>query len=100
MEKSRRVNLNDATHAEALYSPSGSTTAVPSLQNIYNPPRYHGEVGWICPVCGRGLAPSTSYCTCYQEKTLTAGSVLDPNVYGGIVCCGNDRIEVSTTLTN
>lgn len=21
-------------------------------------------IGWICPNCGRGLAPSTSYCPC------------------------------------
>ena len=35
---------------------------------------YHlsrGEVGWICPVCGRGLAPSTSYCPCNLNNNLT-----------------------------
>ena len=35
----------------------------------YNPP--HGEVGWICPVCGRGLAPSTSYCPCNLTRNVT-----------------------------
>ena len=25
---------------------------------------FHGEVGWICPVCGRGLSPLTAYCPC------------------------------------
>ena len=83
MEKSRRVNLNNTTHAEALYSPSGPTTAGTPLQSIYNPPRHYGEVGWICPVCGRGNAPSTAYCSCksgqitYGSGGLTIGSVLD-----------------------
>ena len=35
----------------------------------YNPPR--GEVGWICPICGRGLAPSTSYCPCNLTRNIT-----------------------------
>lgn len=26
-----------------------------------NPPKM---VGWICPVCGRGLSPFTSVCPC------------------------------------
>lgn len=32
----------------------------------YQKPR--GEVGWICPVCGRGNAPSTAYCNCNMTK--------------------------------
>ena len=35
----------------------------------YSPLR--GEVGWICPVCGRGLAPSTSYCPCHMNNHNT-----------------------------
>lgn len=23
-----------------------------------------GSVGWICPVCGRGLSPYTNFCPC------------------------------------
>ena len=38
-------------------------------QSHHQPPR--GEVGWICPVCGRGLAPSTSYCPCNLTKNIT-----------------------------
>lgn len=98
MDNSRRVNLNDKTHAEALYSPSGPTTAGSSLQNIYNPPRPHGEVGWICPVCGRGNAPSTAYCSCksgqitYGSGGLTISSVLDE-----IIPCHTEMNEYTTT---
>ena len=35
----------------------------------YQLPR--GEMGWICPVCGRGLAPSTSYCPCNLTRNIT-----------------------------
>ena len=28
---------------------------------IMNPPKM---VGWICPVCGRGLSPYTTVCSC------------------------------------
>ena len=37
----------------------GSGTAKPSYQM-----RTGGAYGWICPVCGRGLSPTTSYCPC------------------------------------
>ena len=30
-----------------------------------NPPKM---VGWICPVCGRGLSPFTSVCPCNGGK--------------------------------
>ena len=63
------MNTNHSkTHADNIYSPNNSTTATPSLQDVYNPPRYHGEVGWICPVCGRGNAPSTAYCNCNMTQ--------------------------------
>ena len=75
------------THGEALHSPitngsatndlvyrqkpedlTGSTSSSKSYGN-YQPPR--GEVGWICPVCGRSLAPSTSYCPCNLTRNIT-----------------------------
>lgn len=85
---------------------TNSTTAASSLQSIYNPPRYHGEVGWICPICGRGNAPSTAYCNCnmnrpdivYANGGLTIGSTLDSaipchtkmNEYSTISVSSND----------
>lgn len=80
------MNTNQSnTHANAIYNPDNSTTTIPLLQSIYNPPHPHGEVGWICPVCGRGNAPSTAYCNCklskpdivYANGGLTIKSVLD-----------------------
>ena len=58
------------THGDTLYSPSttGDTPLNKTIGN-YQPP--HGEVGWICPVCGRGLAPSTSYCPCNLTRNIT-----------------------------
>lgn len=83
------MNTNQSkTHADTIYSPNNSTTATPSLQSMYNPPRHRGEVGWICPVCGRGNAPSTAYCNCnmtkpdivYADGGLTLKSILDESI--------------------
>jgi hypothetical protein len=64
---------NGPTINELIYrqSPEDSTGGASSSKSYgeYNPPR--GEVGWICPVCGRGLAPSTSYCPCNLTKNIT-----------------------------
>ena len=71
------------THGDILHSPN-TTTNGPTINDLlyrqngtssdksigeYNPPR--GEVGWICPVCGRGLSPSTSYCPCNLTRNIT-----------------------------
>lgn len=102
MENSRRVNLNDATHAEALYSPSGPTTATPSLQSVYNPPRPRGEVGWICPVCGRGNAPSTAYCNCNMTKpdiVYANGETTITSILDDAIPCHTKTNEYTTTAT-
>ena len=38
---------------------------------IYYKP--HGETGWVCPRCGRGVAPWKSYCDCNDNWTITCG---------------------------
>lgn len=86
------------------YVDNNSTTTAPSLQSMYNPPRYRGEVGWICPVCGRGNAPSTAYCNCnmtkpdivYANGGLTVKSVLDD-----VIPCHTKMNEyISTTISS
>ena len=51
--------------------PEDTTAGLSSSKSCgdYIPPR--GEVGWICPICGRGLAPSTSYCPCNLTRNIT-----------------------------
>ena len=44
-------------------------------------PTPRGEVGWICPVCGRGLAPSMSYCPCKLTREITYTSQGSTSTY-------------------
>lgn len=38
-------------------------------------PSFGKQEGWICPVCGRGLAPWTSFCPCQgSELKITYGT--------------------------
>lgn len=40
-------------------------------------PMPHGfgeQKGWICPVCGRGLAPWVNYCPCQGDWKITYGT--------------------------
>ena len=85
------MNTNQSkTHAETIYSPSNSTSAAPSLQSMYNPPRHRGEVGWICPVCGRGNAPSTAYCNCNMTKpdiVYVSGGLTTKTILDDVIPC-------------
>lgn len=81
----------DVLHSHPLsndnYNDSNSTSSARTTLDdlVYREPRYRGEVGWICPVCGRGNAPSTAYCNCnmrepnivYANGGTTITSVLD-----------------------
>ncbi len=40
-------------------------------------PLPHGfgeQKGWICPVCGRGVAPWANYCPCQADWKITYGT--------------------------
>lgn len=37
----------------------------------------NGNTGWICPVCGRGLAPWTSECSCVDRRQINATTTTD-----------------------
>lgn len=93
--------MNQNTTSSKAYVDNNSTTAAPSLQSIYNPPRYRGEVGWICPVCGRGLAPSTSYCPCNLTRNITYlnGGVTIKDILDNSIDCNSTPPEAYYTTT-
>ena len=97
------MNTNQSkTHADTIYNPNNSTTATPSLQSMYNPPRHRGEVGWICPVCGRGNAPSTAYCNCNMTKpdiVYANGGTHIQEVLDGAINTNTTRPEAYYTTT-
>ena len=33
--------------------------------------KFDKKEGWICPVCGRGIAPWVDYCPCQINKNIT-----------------------------
>lgn len=38
------------------------------------PQDFGKQEGWICPVCGRGVAPWTSFCPCQSDFKITYGT--------------------------
>lgn len=46
----------------------------PSNCNIPMPQGFGEQKGWICPVCGRGVAPWTSFCPCQSDWKITYGT--------------------------
>ena len=39
--------------------------------DIPMPQGFGEQKGWICPVCGRGLAPWVDYCPCQIDRNIT-----------------------------
>ena len=46
----------------------------PSNCDIPMPQGFGEQKGWICPVCGRGLAPWTSFCPCQSDFKIAYGT--------------------------
>ena len=42
--------------------------------DIPMPQGFGEQKGWICPVCGRGVAPWTSFCPCQSDWKITYGT--------------------------
>lgn len=38
------------------------------------PQGFGKQEGWICPVCGRGVAPWADYCPCQSDWKITYGT--------------------------
>lgn len=107
------------THGDVLHSQS--TTNGPTLNDLvyrqrpedtttggissnkshggYQLPR--GEMGWICPVCGRGLAPSTSYCPCNVNSNIAwvNGGLQICDVVDGITSTPPEAYYTTTATT-
>ena len=57
-----------------------------SLSNVSNCdiPTLHDfgqQKGWICPVCGRGVAPWTSFCPCQINRDVTFATGTGTSTY-------------------
>lgn len=46
----------------------------PSNCDIPLPQGFSEQKGWICPVCGRGVAPWVDYCPCQSDWKITYGT--------------------------
>ena len=58
-------------HPDPVGAPGESGTAGTKSYPYDCYPNHRGEMGWICPVCGRGLAPSTAYCPCRVTNNIS-----------------------------
>ena len=73
-----RFSINDLVNREyfpiqpSITEPIGPDFdgPLPYTPNIpyYDDKKTGGMVGWICPVCGKGLSPWTSECSCQGSK--------------------------------
>ena len=50
-----------------------SRTATP-IRDTTLPQGFGKQEGWICPVCGRGVAPWVDYCPCQIDWKVTYGT--------------------------
>lgn len=46
----------------------------PSNCDMFLPYGFGKQEGWICPVCGRGVAPWVDVCTCQSDFKITYGT--------------------------
>lgn len=46
----------------------------PSNCDIPMPNGFGEQKGWICPVCGRGVAPWVNYCPCQSIENIASGT--------------------------
>ena len=43
----------------------------PSNCDIPMPQSFGKQAGWICPICGRGVAPWVDFCPCQNDAGVT-----------------------------
>lgn len=77
------VTTNTDEKTSRTFVPSGTAMTLGKIQ--------YAPIGWICPKCGRGLAPHTSYCPCYMEEPSITyrAPIFEPgdSPYGPTITC-------------
>ena len=68
----------------------------PSNCDIPLPQGFGKQEGWICPVCGRGVAPWVDVCPCMQNQEIT----YDTKVGIGDVTYGLAHLETKQPTAN
>jgi hypothetical protein len=48
------------------------------------PQDFGKQEGWICPVCGRGMAPWVDYCPCQINRNITWASGTGTSTYSNL----------------
>ncbi|MEE1303392.1 MAG: hypothetical protein UHD64_11460 [Bacteroidales bacterium] len=70
----------------------------PSNCDLPMPQGFGEQKGWICPVCGRGLAPWVSCCPCMNTREIVFNSKTDEETISlngtNSIVCGTTDIEV------
>lgn len=59
------------------------------------PQDFGKQEGWICPVCGRGVAPWVDYCSCQSDWKITygTGTATDNEELNRLFELNNKRVE-------
>lgn len=71
---------------EANYDQEEINKAIEKLNKEFADAPSGGLMGWICPVCGRGLSPYTSSCPCAINREITCGTGTAFPFSGTITC--------------
>ena len=64
---------------ECKNSYNNSHIHIPNNCNIPMPQGFGKQEGWICPVCGRGVAPWVDCCPCQGNWEITYGTGISLN---------------------
>ena len=61
---------------QTMFCPECEKSNLSTVSNCDIPvPQGFGKYeGWICPVCGRGVAPWVDYCSCQINRNITYAS--------------------------